>query len=645
MKSELKLLSFIIFSILFSVQICATEISTALNYIPQDFDVLSYQAALDLSKAADTEMNGVCLITGRWLTNAADNKFYFHLYKLDIDSVIYESSKIDVQKEFITAPDDYYYTVNRIGNNDTFRIMVYYHGRMVPEKGSFQWGGVSSIDDYLFAMGVGFMNSYVSATRHWLPCYDHPSDKAKFSVSIKVPEGYYAASNGLLLKSFPDGNSRVFEWEHTNECATYLLTFAVSKYTAVSIADEPYPMIIYSPAKYAERCKNNFKLLPRMIETFSNNFIDFPFESMSYAITPIGSMEHQTLVSYDESLLSKADTFNEVAAHELAHQWFGDLVTCRDFRDAWLNEGFATYCESIWYDELYGSKYYLSKIRSDVLNYFSRAKSEGVMPLYDFVRTSPSSNYPATIYFKGSSVLSMLRYELGDSIFFTAVREYLKNYQYSDATSEDLKEVFEDVSESDLDWFFDQWVYKPGWPQLSIKAKKINKGDGKFAANVEISQIQPASYGIYTQFPLTLRFWSGNKSMDTIIMIKTEVMDIAIDSVLDFSTIESYPQGSFRALAEVKSSTVGVENEPLAVQALEINPNPAGSVAYIKYSFSSPTPEIKILDLLGRKVKSVLYEGIDSGEFSIPLDDLTPGCYFVIISDGKMNLAKQLIKR
>jgi hypothetical protein len=121
--------------------------------------------------------------------------------------------------------------------------------------------------------------------------------------------------------------------------------------------------------------------------------------------------------------------------------------------------------------------------------------------------------------------------------------------------------------------------------------------------------------------------------------------DIEVDSVLDFSTIESYPQGSFRALAEIKSSTVGVADALSDHQEFEINPNPAGSELYVKYNFSSSKPDIKIIDILGREVKSLSNTEFDAGEIIIPLDDIIPGCYFLVISDGKINSAKQFIKR
>ncbi|MBI5324499.1 MAG: hypothetical protein HZB41_04385, partial [Ignavibacteriae bacterium] len=310
MKKFLLIIS--VFFILFATELTAkddiilsNQISSPTSFVKQPFDVLDYDVIADFSKFPSKEMTGICSITVRWLEKSDTNKFFFHLRSLKIDSCFYEGVKVNPSEVGEFTSPTYHYEILYQSQilKDTVKITIYYSGTMTSEPGSQSWGGAFSLNNILFAMGVGFYNNYVSATQHWMPCYDHPSDKATFHGKFIVPAGKTVASIGTLIRHYTGSTVDEFEWEHNFPCSTYLFTFAVADYVPVNISDDIPPVVVYSRPVDTVKAKFVFRLLPRTIKTFENRFGNFPFEKAGYVITPFGSMEHETMVSYDKSYL------------------------------------------------------------------------------------------------------------------------------------------------------------------------------------------------------------------------------------------------------------------------------------------------------------------------------------------------------
>ena len=222
----------------------------------------------------------------------------------------------------------------------------------------------------------------------------------------------------------------------------------------------------------------------------------------------------------------------------------------------WLNEGFATFCESIWVEELNGFNAaldYLSSKANYYINTVALPQNEGVFPVYDYPRSYPSSNYPNTIYYKGSVVLGMLRFELGDSVFFKGLLAYLERFKYGVATTDSLRSVLETVTGEKLDWFFNQWIFQKGWPKLSIEVVKShydNSGLVNLAININQNQID--AYGLYSNLPVEIGFKNINgKYVYKIFKVNNKQENFTLDSFPDFSSITINQGPSVRILAEV----------------------------------------------------------------------------------------------
>ncbi|MBK7033690.1 MAG: hypothetical protein IPH49_10590 [Ignavibacteria bacterium] len=218
---------------------------------------------------------------------------------------------------------------------------------------------------------LGFSNNYVSTTQHWLACYDHPSDKATFFARFIVPfSPWKVASNGMEIYTrppWPEGKA-VYTWSESHPTSTYLLTFAVAPYRMIEM-DGVVPHVFYTLSRDSARSARSYSLVPRMTQTFANIYGEFPFDKVGYCNTAKGAMEHQTMISFPVSIAQRNDTINATAAHELAHQWFGDCVSPLDFRYAWLTESFATYSECAWLEELRGDSVYRKAVQEKATNY------------------------------------------------------------------------------------------------------------------------------------------------------------------------------------------------------------------------------------------------------------------------------------
>ena len=343
-------------------------------------------------------------------------------------------------------------------------LEIIYHGHPV-EPGRYGWGFVFDThagEDIAFTMVEPF------ASRDWWPCKDVPIDKIDvMDINITCPEQFTAVSNGLLTEEINNGNgTKTYKWHTDYPMSTYLVSLAVTNYELYSI---PYTLNgtdmnidnYLLPEQYAAG-STLFSDTPQMIDFLSEKYCEYPFldEKYGHAVYPGGgAMEHQTCTSFGSNLISQNASY--VVLHELAHQWMGDLITCEDWSHIWLNEGFATYSEVLWSEHLGGDYYYhyhidqldLGSMINDKLH---RDESDSGAYILDIV-----------VYYKGAWLLHMLRGIVGTENMNNIFSTYVETEEliYGTATTEDFKNVSEEVSGMELDWFFDQWFYNVGRPQ------------------------------------------------------------------------------------------------------------------------------------------------------------------------------------
>lgn len=593
------------------------------EFIQQEFDVLQYDVFLDFTNNNPSYTNAQAKIKFIWTSDNPQANFYFHLTDLQIDSILYNNSAVNYDRIYVDDEKDSVYRLSRmLLPTDTVELLVFYHGILSYYSGNTGWAGVNHKEGILYAMGVGFSNPAVSSTRYWLPCYDHPSDKALYRGRFLVKNGFSVASNGLLELLDLD-TAQLFTYTHNFPVATYLLTFAIAPFQILKSNYRDIPTHIFCESKDTAASLHYYRHLNKALEFFESIYGDYPFEKVGYVNTPTGSIEHQTMISLDRSIVRNTfkskDTLSLTAIHELSHQWFGNSTTPLDFRDAWLNEAFATYSEALWIEHIQGFASYLEKISQDINYYLNISQTEGTLPLYDFPRATPSSNYPATIYYKGSAVVGLLRYELGDSLFFALLKDYLRSFKYKNISTEEFLRYCESFTSRSLDEFASKWIYSKGYPIITITFDRPLT-NGVSRANVTISQIQPLDYPLFA-FPLALNFHTyEGQIIEKTFEINQKEQIFQIDSLPPISFVTANRGSKVRVPLKVQYITYTDISD--TADDLIIYPNPA-------YERINITNNQNINRLQFRNILGEILIDIEKPASSIDISWLPQGVYFV----------------
>lgn len=400
-------------------------------------------------------------------------------------------------------------------SGDVFVVKISYSG--TPVKKGF--------DSFSFKQLYG--NTYIYNLSEptwgpvWWPSKDFPDDKAMTTMHLRVPTGQKGVSNGLLTDTVQNSDgTTTFNWNNAYPIATYLVSIVIGKfvywedtYTSLD-GNKTMPVVYYAFPKDSANARTDWSPTVDQIRFFSQKFGEYPFIDEKYGLVQFGwtsgAMEHQTITSYGYLLVTGDNRYDFVAAHELSHHWFGDAVTLKDWRNIWLNEGFASYCEALYEEHKNGRDAYLRYMKDFDYGYFSGT-------VYDPQGFIDNMVIYATVYQKGAWVLHMLRGVMGDEPFFNAVRAYYERYKYKNADTRQLQEVMEEFYGSKLDWFFDQWVFKgTGRPKYEYSWKfedfQEQKGTGAYTVRLQLFQVQKDDIEIY-KMPVTVTVVSdgGNK--------------------------------------------------------------------------------------------------------------------------------------
>jgi aminopeptidase N len=332
------------------------------------------------------------------------------------------------------------------------------------------------------------------ANHYWFPCYDHPDDKATSELIATIEKKYEVISNGALVevKSNPAG-TRTWHWKMDKPYSSYLISVVAGEFAQVKQSYKTIPIVSYVYPDQVQNATLSFKNLSRMMEFFSKQFgYEYPYPK--YAQTTVrdfegGGMENITATTLADTVVhdqrAQVDASSDgVVSHELAHSWFGDMVTCRDWSDLWLNESFATLSEAMWTESERGRDEYLYEMRSNQGTYF-QAWFRGVRhPIVSRTYNDPDDLFDAYVYQRGAAVLNMLKFVLGDEMFWKAVRHYLVKYQWQNVDTSQLISAIQESTGQNLQWFFDEWVYKMGHPEFTIATTY----DGTHALKVNVTQ-------------------------------------------------------------------------------------------------------------------------------------------------------------
>ena len=442
-----------------------------------------------------------------------------------------------------------------------------------------------------------------------------------------------------------NGNgTHTFKWKSSYPIAQYLLSMAITNYTQYTnyyynTVNDSMPIDHFIYPESFSSVKTQLDKTPGMIEVYAERFGEYPFINEKYGHAQFGwggGMEHQTITSmggFSDMLI----------AHEMAHMWFGDLITCKDWHHIWLNEGFATYGECLMNEAWYGKSGYDNYVVGEMN---SAKNAIGSIWVEDISSVGQIFN-GARSYSKGSVVLHMLRGIVGDSVFFDILKTYKTdpNVAYGVAVTEDFQAVAESVSGMDLDYFFAEWIYGESFPVYSVVWSKQNIGGNLYDLALKITQIVRTDPTYFTMpIQVKVNFVSG----DTLITVfnNAQVQNFNI-TVNGNPTSISFDPGNW-ILKNVNSVVTGVNDEiKLNSFSLDQNfPNPFNPTTTIKFSLGkNGFTTLKLYDILGNEVANIVNGVQESGSHIVNFDAsmLPSGTYFYTITSGSFTETKKMM--
>jgi aminopeptidase N len=374
---------------------------------------------------------------------------------------------------------------------------------------------------------------------HWFPCYDYPDDKATTEQYITTGASEIAISNGALAETTnnPDG-TRTFHWVMNQPHSTYLTSLVVGDYVKLTDAYRPVPLEYYTYHGTEQTALRAFAATPEMMRVFTGLLkYEYPYQRYAQTIVTayfFGGMENITATTHaDSEILVSGEipaSTEELLAHELAHSWFGDLVTCKSWKELWLNEGFATFMEAVFKEHKEGRDAYLVEMRENARLYLLEDVLRYRRPIVFDRYRNPLELFDATLYQKGAFILHMLREVVGDEIFWKSLNKYLDRHKYGNVETADLQRVFEQTSGKRLDWFFDQWIYKAGYPELSVRYT-YNQAARELSLRVEQTQTPDAQTPAVFRLPLEIELAtaSGAHTEHIEITQRTQAFNFKLD--------------------------------------------------------------------------------------------------------------------
>ncbi len=550
---------------------------------------------------------------------------------LRVDSVKVGAQKITFQhaqnKLTITPPQP-------IANGQALTLTVYYQGIPSSEQQSFKFDKhETTADPVIWSLSEPY------GAPSWFPCRDTPADKAdSSSVRITAPAQLVSVSNGKLISTTTntDGTKTYF-WKNSYPIAQYLISIAVSNYaqleTPFAYGSQTLPITHYIYPENLASVQASLNTTPAIMQLFTNRFGPYPFLREKYGHAQFardnGGMEHQTVSSMGSSALTPA-----VIAHELAHQWFGDKITCRDWQNIWLNEGFASYGEAV-YAELVGGQ---SGYQTYMANFMNGARlARGSVYVQDISSIGSIFNINRS-YLKGAVVLHMLRGVVGDSTFYRTLRTYAATpaLAYSTAVTEDFQAVAQQVSGQsspgkNLDYFFKQWIYGEGFPSYTAT---ITGGGNSATVRLQQTNALNASPASFTM-PVQMRVLSTGG--DTTITVLNDQADqtFMLPARGTVTSVVIDPNNWILKNLQTTSTlaTVTSTAEPV-LTGLRVYPNPTAETLTVDFTLTASGPVSLVLtNLTGQALRQLSNPGLASGNHSkvINVHGLSAGRYTITV--------------
>lgn len=515
---------------------------------------------------------------------------------------------------------------NTINAGNSATVEINYSGAPATGEDAFTIGTHSGTP-VLYTLSEPF------GARDWWPCKQDLNDKySSVDVYLTAPSQYVSVANGIEQSSVDNGNgTKTTYFKHNYAIPAYLIAIAVTNYQIYEQSagiETPFPIVNYIyPESYNNAVNQLAQTLPIM-DLFETLFEPYPYKNEKYGHAQWnwgGGMEHSTvsfMQNYSRSLI----------AHELGHQWFGNKITCGTWKDIWLNEGFAEYLSGLVVENLDGVNSFVSWKNSKITNITSQ--TGGAVYLTDDEALNVNRIFSGRLtYNKGSMVVHMLRYKMGDVMFFQAIKNYLadNNLAYGYAVTSNLKSHLENVYGSNLDEFFNDWVYSQGYPTYTIGAYNFGSGQAK----IRVQQTQSNPSVSFFEMPLQIRFTgSGGQTHDVTVNNTENNQEFIVPVPFNITGVQFDPNKNIIS----KNNSAALNNESFDIEkAITIYPNPANNEIHIQMPSDILIDKVEIINAIGQNVGNYFQQ-----DFSI--SNLSSGSYILKIKTQNGTFYKKIVK-
>jgi aminopeptidase N len=580
-----------------------SQVSSTQSPGQEGFDVTYYKLNLRLS-VSPNNLGGSVTMVAKALVNGLSFITLDLMNTMTVDSVTSGGVRITnvmQQPSLVSIALDRAYSPGEF-----FTVVVSYHG--VPGSsgfGSFAFQSTTTGSPWIWSLSEPY------GAKDWWPSKDTPGDKAdSLDVWITCDSSFKVGSEGLLVATINNNDgTKTYKWKHRYPIATYLVSMAVAQYAETSgwfkySAQDSMLVLDYALPQSLTSASNSMVQTLSMLQIYSNLFGLYPFFKEKYGHSQFGwggGMEHQTmtsLYSFDESLI----------AHEMAHQWFGDMITMRSWPHIWLNEGFATYCVALYREKQYGTAAYWDEVLNHIYPGIVNPSQGGSVYVQDTSTVGQVFN-TVLVYHKGGAALHMLRHVLGDSVFFRAMKQYAGDprFRFSTASTEDFQSVCESVSGKSLGYFFSEWIYGERYPTYRYEWGSAPNGTS-YSVRVSLSQTTGTSNPAYFQMPVDLEF--TGTGMDTTIV----VMNNAASQVFNF-TLPKEPKNLLldpnnwivKSASGTAVSIDQISQLPAQFALLQNYPNPFNPSTTIPFDLpKTSVVRLEVFNTLGQLVRTIL---------------------------------------
>ncbi len=486
------------------------------NLRSDTMDVLNYKIEMDFMDVASQNIKGSCQVKFSPLQNNIST-LSLDLLQMTVDSV----KQGNFQNSFTYNDTLLIISLENILNIGVLdSVKIYYNG--TPQGDPSGWGGFYFQGNYAYNLGVGFAADPHNYGRVWHPCFDNFVERATYDITLITPSSLRGYANGVIESEIDNGTSFTRNWKMNQAIPTYLACVAVSNYTHVSqsypstLQGINIPVQLIAVPNDTNNFKSSFTNLFGALNAFESNYGPYLWDKVGFHLVPFssGAMEHATSIAYPQITANGTVAFETLMAHELAHSWWGNLVTCRTAEDMWINEGMASYSERIFLENVYDYNRYLADIKNNHKDVLLNAhiRDSGYYALHEVPH---NITYGDHSYNKGADVAHTLRSYMGDSEFFSGIQSFLIDNAFMDVDAYDFRDHLNANTNVDVTDFFNDWIFNPGFAGFVVDSFEVYNNGGIFEVKSYIQQKLKGTNQFFSNVPMEITYMDENWNSQT----------------------------------------------------------------------------------------------------------------------------------